>query len=399
MRHENVQGQTVPSRVSAARARLILDRPFLGSLVLRLPLQVTEATWCPTTATDARKLYFNPAYLEGLSLSQIEFALAHEALHCALAHFARRRHRDQHRWDIACDFAINPLLIEDGLSPPPDVLYLADYAGLSAEEIYPLLKDTADQQPHDKHLYDSDPADQQGRHSSPPGTVDPSEVSAGPVSPPHPLSATERAHLEQQWRERLASAAQQAWQAGRLSGSLARMVDELLAPAIPWRSLLARYMSMQARDDFHYARPARREGDAILPSLRSSAIDVFVAVDTSGSICTPEITQFVSEIDALKGQVSARITLLACDAQLSPDSPWVFEPWESLSLPEGISGGGGTDFSPVFDWAGTQDALPELLVYFTDAQGRFPPSAPPFPVLWLVKGPGQVPWGERIQLN
>ena len=158
-------------------------------------------------------------------------------------------------------------------------------------------------------------------------------------------------------------------------------------------------MSMQARDDFHYARPARREGDAILPSLRSSAIDVFVAVDTSGSICTPEITQFVSEIDALKGQVSARITLLACDAQLSPDSPWVFEPWESLSLPEGISGGGGTDFSPVFDWAGTQGALPELLVYFTDAQGRFPPSAPPFPVLWLVKGPGQVPWGERIQLN
>ena len=83
------------TRISAARSRLILDRPFLGALVLRLPMQEIEAPWCPTTATDARKIYFNPAYFDSLSLSQIEFALAHEALHCALAHFARRLHRDK----------------------------------------------------------------------------------------------------------------------------------------------------------------------------------------------------------------------------------------------------------------------------------------------------------------
>jgi predicted metal-dependent peptidase len=42
---------------------------------------------------------------------------------------------------------------------------------------------------------------------------------------------------------------------------------------------------------------------------------------------------------------------------------------------------------------------PDLLVYFTDADGEFPRAAPAYPVVWLVKGAGKVPWGDRIQLN
>jgi predicted metal-dependent peptidase len=43
--------------------------------------------------------------------------------------------------------------------------------------------------------------------------------------------------------------------------------------------------------------------------------------------------------------------------------------------------------------------LPELLVYFTDAEGKFPDYQPSYPVIWLVKGKAKVPWGQRIQLN
>jgi predicted metal-dependent peptidase len=42
---------------------------------------------------------------------------------------------------------------------------------------------------------------------------------------------------------------------------------------------------------------------------------------------------------------------------------------------------------------------PGVMVYFTDAVGAFPERAPEYPVIWLVKGSGKVPWGERIQLN
>ena len=59
----------------------------------------------------------------------------------------------------------------------------------------------------------------------------------------------------------------------------------------------------------------------------------------------------------------------------------------------------GTDFRPVFDWVARQDHRPELLIYFTDAEGEFPAAEPDYPVLWLVKGRTPVPWGQRIQLN
>ena len=131
----------VETKLSAARTRLILDKPFLGALVLRLPMVAADPKWCKTTATDARKFYYNPRYIEGLSLDQTQFMLAHEALHCALSHFVRRQHRAKHRWDVACDLAINPLLIKDGLKPPPGALYMAEFDGMTAEEIYPAIDD------------------------------------------------------------------------------------------------------------------------------------------------------------------------------------------------------------------------------------------------------------------
>ena len=111
-------------------------------------------------------------------------------------------------------------------------------------------------------------------------------------APPEALTPDERMRLEQQWQERLAGAAQQAAQAGKLSGTRARLADQLIAPSLPWRQLPARYMSMRSRDDFDYARPGRREGEAILPALRSGIVDVAVAVDTSGSVSTAEMSEF-----------------------------------------------------------------------------------------------------------
>ena len=124
-----------------------------------------------------------------------------------------------------------------------------------------------------------------------------------------------------------------------------------------------------------------------------------VALDVSGSISDEEIKEFMSEIDAIKGQLRARINLLACDADLAKDCPWIFESWEEFSSPTSITGGGGTDFRPVFDWVEKQDQAPELLVYFSDCVGHFPDYTPNYPVIWLVKGNTQVPFGQRIQLN
>ncbi|MGV6827474.1 MAG: vWA domain-containing protein, partial [bacterium] len=219
------------------------------------------------------------------------------------------------------------------------------------------------------------------------------------ASQPPPLDHAERETLEVQWQQRMAGAAQQALQAGKMGDSIARMVDHLLQPRLPWRMLLARYMTQVARDDFSYMRPSRREGDAVLPSLRSSQVEIVVAVDTSGSIQSKEIDEFLSEISAIKGQMRARISLFPCDAAIAEDAPFIYEPWEEFEMPENLSGGGGTDFRPVFDWLRNNGTEPALLVYFTDAEGQFPELEAGFPVIWLVKGKAPTPWGQRIQLN
>ena len=411
--------EAIETKLAAARTRLILDQPFLGALVLRLPLVAADPKWCRTTATDARKVYYNIDYVEALSPDETQFVLAHEALHCALSHFARRHHRLKHRWDIACDYAINPLLLQEGLTSPPGTLFEEHFKGMTAEEIYPCLDDNSDQQDTlDQHIYDREQADTGTRDQQHRGHGDKDSRSRrdepvggqsqrGDVNPesrgapqPPPLTSQEQQALTVQWQQRLAGAAQQAMQAGKLGDTMARMVDFLLQPQLPWRMLLARYMTATARDDYSYTRPSNRRGDpAIFPSLRSAQINLAVALDVSGSVSETEMSEFLSEIDALRGQMRARITLLACDATLSSESPWLFEPWEDLALPREFHGGGGTSFVPVFKWVTSQDIVPDLLVYFTDAQGVFPHGPPSFPVIWLVKGKATVPWGQRVQLN
>ncbi len=421
------------TKLAAARTRLILDKPFLGSLVMHLPLKAADAKWCETTATDARHFYYNPAYIARLSLEQTQFVLAHEAMHCALSHFARRNHRQRHRWDVACDYAVNMILDDERMAGPDEALQNAAYRGLTAEEIYPLLHEDPPERTQDQHLFDGaaaedggegDPdhaderggqrgeadsqAEEGGGNAAEPEESDrvadpqseqvrPEVLPEAPPSPPMNLD-----ELDEQWRGRLAAAAQSARQAGRLSPSLLRLVDHLLAPRLPWRALLARYMMNAARDDYSFQRTSRRDqghGGALMPRLYSQSVRVVVVLDTSGSIGDEALREFLAEIDALKGQVRAQVILHACDERLAEGGPWHFALWERLELPQGLHGGGGTDFRPVFEWLEADRVEADLLVYFTDAEGRFPEREPACPVVWLVKGKAPVPFGARIQLN
>ncbi len=263
----------------------------------------------------------------------MQFALAHEALHCALGHFARRGHRVQRKWDLACDFAINPLLLDEGLKPPPDAQVLDLYRGMAAEEIYPCIDDDLDSDTFDDHVWDEDQDGEGGQGggqgekneqgeaqgkgggdqqesaggATPPEEIDPDaggsspqKVGAGGTAqdgrlahgdggynengPPPPLTAQEKEQLQQQWQRHLAAAAQRAREAGKLSGILSRLTEAALAVQVSWRALLSQYLTQAARDDYTWQRPSRREGEVIWPSLRSHSGDIHVAIDASGSV-------------------------------------------------------------------------------------------------------------------
>jgi predicted metal-dependent peptidase len=128
---------SIPLRIQKARTALLLDHPFFGSLLFRLKGQ--ERPSIQTMATDGVSLFYNPEFVATLSQGELAGVLAHEVMHPALQHHTRRADRSLKHWNIACDYAINPLLVDAGLTLPKDVLLDNRFRGMSAEGIYNLL--------------------------------------------------------------------------------------------------------------------------------------------------------------------------------------------------------------------------------------------------------------------
>ena len=97
--------------LAGARARLILgprcqESAFFATLALRLK---PEPSWeVDTIATDGVVLRYNPWFVTDLAPDELVGVVAHEVMHCALAHPSRRGARDPTRWNIACDSGHQP---------------------------------------------------------------------------------------------------------------------------------------------------------------------------------------------------------------------------------------------------------------------------------------------------
>ena len=96
-------------------------------------------------ATDGISLFYNPEFVETLNAAELAGVLAHEVMHPALQHHTRRGDRNQARWNMACDYAINPMLLDAGLTLPKDVLIDDRFRGMSAERIYNLIEEESNQ--------------------------------------------------------------------------------------------------------------------------------------------------------------------------------------------------------------------------------------------------------------
>lgn len=122
-----------------------------------------------TMATDGYNLFIcskfvaNP-FNRGSQMTDDEIAaiLCHEMFHIALLHMRRQRlvvgekpdKKMFGKWNKACDYEINPILIDEGLLTVEGLqklkgLYNEKYIGLSAEEIFKQIDSTPMPQPDD----------------------------------------------------------------------------------------------------------------------------------------------------------------------------------------------------------------------------------------------------------
>lgn len=393
-------------RIQKARTALVLDHPFFGSLLFRL--RGRESRSIKTMATDGVSLYWNPEFVETLNAPTLAGTLAHEVMHPALHHHVRRSGRDPKRWNIACDYAINPLLVDAGLSLPEGVLLDNRYRGMSAEQIYNLLEteSESDQGSDDEEEKpESGGNGAMGKSSCEGDSDEPSasetEGGIGQVLDA-PLPDNETPTIEEQVREwdvAVNQATAVARQAGKVPAGLERTLEGAAEAALNWRELLRRLWSDTIPANYSWLRPNRRHlwTGLYLPGVvREGAGEVAIAVDCSGSVSARQLRLFEAEARSiLEGQRPERVYVLYFDAVVHKVE--TYEAGQRIDL--NPVGGGGTEFGPCFEWLDQRGIQPQSLVFLTDLYGSFPPSAPAYPVLWASTGGRKAPFGQVIPMQ
>lgn len=361
-----------------AKADLILDHPFFGSLALKL-------NYVPTTEVehmhvDGVNLFYNPETINEMSERQIIGALAQNVMHCALGHTLRRGERDKKKWDLACDHAVNLILDEcNDMELPPNSPRDGQYKDMTAEVIYNKL-------PEDENNGDDDGNSPNARGYSgindSPSNGEAKDDPSGGQGKTSPMSESE---MEQDWKISTRQAAKAAKMQGNLPGNLEEMLQNILAPRVEWKEVLRRFMTSNNKNDYSWMRGNRRHiaQGLYLPSAWSESMgEIVIAIDTSASVSARELEQFQGEINAiLEDCPPSRMHVIQCDTQVNRVDE--YDPTD-LPLNIKVTGRGGTYFEPVFDYVKEHGIDPECLVYLTDgyADSDFP--EPPYPTLWVI---------------
>jgi len=378
-----------------ARANLVMAHPFFGTLALRL--KMVPDTSIKTGVCDGTSIRYNPEFVDGLSQSKVQGFLAHTVMHPAMLHHTRRGTRDKAKWNKACDYAINQILIKAGFDLPEGTFASAQYAGMPAEHIYSILPDEPENNGGGGGV-GSGGNNNQDPNQDPGGD---GGVDDSPNSQNSGASQSQQGQEEAEWKIAVAQAAHVAKQSGKLPAGVERMMEDLMDPVLPWRDILRRFMTEKCNDDFSWARGNRRfiAQGLYLPSRRSDDAmgEMVVVIDTSGSIRERELAEFGSEIKAIIEEVKPSKTyVIYCDAAVAHVD--TFGPSDELFFK--LHGGGGTDFRPPFKWLKDRDIEPRALVYLTDGYGSFPEEEPAFPTMWCINNRDVVPpHGEHLVLE
>lgn len=374
----------VQSRLLKARIRLSLRQPFLATALMRLPIRdVTGMSWCRTMATDGYHIFFNSEWVNKITESELRGVLAHELMHVLFNHSTRCGNRDPETWNVACDYAINLLLVEQGFALPAGGLMDRGFVGLPAEEIYSHLLNND----HHRGAGFTRPIDDE---SDTPGVLINAAGDILAPDDPRVIGVVGNGDLDAQERydlvATLRSEAQEKLQ-GNSSAWFRSECESANFGRIDWRSLLRQWLFDRIRTDWSLWPPSKKHihRGLIFPSIGVEAPGRLIfAVDTSGSMTNDDLALIFSEIRSFRETFPCKLTVLQADTDVR--SIVDFEEMDGTELPQkiDIAGRGGTDFRPVFDWVERNaTGFPSALVYATDGYGSFPKTDSGFPVIWI----------------
>lgn len=349
------------------KTKLLVEHPYFGTLASALEIVVNDDI--ESFTSRGKRFEYREDFFRSLSDNQIAFSLANASMHGVLSHPARIGNRSPWLWYSACDHAINNLLIDNGFEPPSKITYDPRFRDKYAEEIYEMLLDTITRDEMNDKDSDSRRSDE---------TLD------------DKLEAAQSEILSR-------SALEKGESMNALPEGLERLIPLTTYGTIDWRSELRDAIGGYYVSDYAMMPPSKKllYAGIYLPRATSRHLELTIAIDSSGSVDELLLAQFIAEVESiceLFGSYS--IEMLVCDDRVR--SHQRFTNGERIEY--SLEGGGGTDFTPVFEFIETQLTPPKMVLYFTDLDGKFPMIEPHYETVWIAPHEMEVPFGRVIEI-
>ena len=361
--------KAIIEKLTTARVGLLLKAPFFGNMATRMQL-IEADDWCPTAATNGRAFYYNTKFVEKLSVKKLEFLFGHEILHCVFDHFGRVGSRDRQLSNIAQDYAVNQILVDERIGDKiteVQICYDSKYRGKAWEEIYDELWEKAEKitMPElmkqlgdmlDEHIKEGD-----GQNGEGDGDKEGKGKRPG-------MSKEEAQAIKDEIKNAMIQSAAAAG-AGKTPAGIQRMIKNLTEPKMDWRQLVRQEIQSIVRNDYSFTRPNRKSmhSGAILPGMKeATTIDVAISIDMSGSIGEVDATTFLSEVKGIMDQYEDfKINLWCFDTDIYNHQEITHDNSDELTDYEPM-GGGGTDFEVNWTFMEENGIRPKKFIMFTD---------------------------------
>lgn len=188
---------------------------------------------------------------------------------------------------------------------------------------------------------------------------------------------------------------------GSLPGALITELDiirESMKPKVDWKRMLKIFSSSSGRTVIYHTmkRISKRYGTR--PGIRIKQYKkIAVVIDTSASIVESTLAQFFKEIDTIYRN-GADVHVIECDAAVGNSYPY------KKNAPIKITGGGGTNYDPAFDYINKNKKLKiDACVYLTDGYAPEPKIKPRCKLLYVITPDGNkgdhLKWGNSIMMK
>ena len=387
-------------KLTTARVGLLLKAPFFGNMATRMKL-VDASDWCPTAATNGRTFFYNKKFVEKLSVKKLEFLFGHEICHAIFDHFGRLGSRDPQLANIAQDYAVNQILVDERIGEKiteVKICYDPKYRGMAWEEIYDELWEKAEKIPMDQLLKQlGEVLDEHLKEQEGAGAGDGDKEGKGKPS----ISKEDLQKIKDEIKQAMIQSAAAAG-AGKVPAGIQRMIKDLTEPKMNWRQLIRQEIQSIVRNDYSFSRPNRKawHSGAILPGMREdTTIDVAIGMDMSGSIGDDDAKTFLSEIKGIMDQYEDfKINLWCFDTEIYNHKEISQDNSQDLLEYEPM-GGGGTDFEANYNWMKENGIQPKKFIMFTDGYPCGSWGDPDYcDTLFIVKGntSAESPFGQTV---